>query len=64
MKTNKQIIIDFIFKYFFILKAASLGWTVTYLGANKFDFGHSYKKKIDFQKFINNYTEKFNLIYK
>lgn len=58
MKTDKQITLDFIFKYFCILKAASCGWTITYIGANQYDF-HNYKKK-DFKKFIHNYTKKLN----
>lgn len=35
---KKKLILDFIYKFFCILKAASDGWIVTYIGANQFEF--------------------------
>lgn len=37
MKTRK-IILDFVYKFFYILKAASDGWIIHYIGGNEFEF--------------------------
>lgn len=34
----KNLILDFLYKFFFILKAASDGIIITYIGGNKFEF--------------------------
>lgn len=36
----KDIIISFLTKYFFILKAASDGWRIQYIGGNRYEFVH------------------------
>lgn len=38
---HKEYILSFLSKYFFILKAASEGWRICYIGGNQFEF---YKK--------------------
>jgi len=53
-ETNK-IILNFIYKFFCILKAASDGWIVKYIGGNEFEFINN--KKIEFNDFIKKYTE-------
>lgn len=40
----QQIILNFMYKFFCILKAASDGWIIKYIGGNKFEF-ISYKKQ-------------------
>jgi hypothetical protein len=52
--SKKKVILDFIYKFFCILKAASDGWIVTYIGANKFEFS-GYKKNI--KKILMEYTK-------
>jgi hypothetical protein len=53
----KNIILTFLYKYFFILKAASDGWCISYVGGNRFkfdnhityddvDFKNKYKSKV------------------
>ena len=53
---NKNIILNFIYKFFCILKAASDGWIIQYIGGNKFEFRCN--KKIDIKKVIHAYTQK------
>lgn len=55
MISIKTIILDFLYKYFFILKAASNGTIVSYVGGNKFEFSEPsiYKYKYKYEK-INN----------
>lgn len=55
MSCNRKIILNFIYKFFCILKAASDGWIVKYIGGNQFEFVCD--KKIDYKIFIKNYTE-------
>lgn len=38
---NRNILINFLTKYLFILNAASDGWSICYIGGNRFEF---YKK--------------------
>jgi hypothetical protein len=33
-----SVLLNFLSKYFFILKAAADGWRVSYVGGNKFEF--------------------------
>jgi hypothetical protein len=42
--SDRRIILNFIYKFFCILKAASDGWIVKYIGGNQFEF-ISYKKR-------------------
>lgn len=44
--TVKKIIIDFLKKYFFILKAASDGWRISYIGGNQYKFYNNLDKSI------------------
>jgi hypothetical protein len=39
----RSIILTFLYKYFFILKAASDGWCISYMGGNKFKFDNHIK---------------------
>jgi hypothetical protein len=58
MKYFKQsIILDFIYKLFFILKAASDGYIVKYIGGNKYDFIKYHKKKSNSTKFLKKYIK-------
>ncbi len=34
----RNLILDFLYKFFFILKAAADGTIITYIGGNKFEF--------------------------
>jgi hypothetical protein len=34
----RDLILDFLYKFFFILKAAADGTIITYIGGNKFEF--------------------------
>jgi len=34
----RDLVITFLYKYFFILKAAAEGWRIAYCGGNKFIF--------------------------
>lgn len=52
---NKSIILNFVYKFFCILKAASDGWIIRYIGGNQFEF-ISYKKK-NINDILNNYTK-------
>lgn len=56
MKYNKELIKKFLVMYFFILKAASDGWSVRYIGGNQFTF---LKGKQDKQNFIPLKTKDF-----
>lgn len=61
----QHLLISFLRKFFFILKAASDGWCVRYIGGNKFQFRYSHYdilKKLKFtpstEQFINTYVYK------
>lgn len=51
----RNIILTFLYKYFFILKAASDGWCITYIGGNQFKFDNHIMNDIDF---LNKYKSK------
>lgn len=36
--SSRVVILNFIYKFFCILKAASDGWIVKYIGGNRFEF--------------------------
>lgn len=57
----KNMILTFLCKFFFILKAASDGWCINYIGGNKFTFMDSLKNKrlISEDNFLNIYKNKF-----
>jgi uncharacterized protein YutD len=52
----RKVIIGFLIKYFFILKAAAEGWRVTYDGGNTFEFVHNLRNAYGKENFINRYT--------
>jgi len=51
----RKIILNFIYKFFCILKAASDGWIVRYIGGNQFEFISNKKHNID--EFLHKYTK-------
>lgn len=61
---EKDIIINkFFYKCLYILKAASDGWIVKYIGGNKYDFlkigqGLENEKMMSFEEFINDIKNK------
>lgn len=63
MKTIRFILIKYIYKFFFILKAASDGWIVKPIDDNKYDF-YKYiiksnklcKIQLDISQFLKNYV--------
>jgi hypothetical protein len=53
--SHKKIILNFIYKFFCILKAASDGLIVRYIGGNQFEFiSH---KKINIKDLFDTYTQ-------
>lgn len=50
-----KIVLNFLYKFLCILKAASDGWIVSYIGGNKFVFNHN-NKKININHIIKVYT--------
>ena len=60
MKFNRELIQKFLVMYFFILKAASNGWCVRYIGGNKFTFSKDKKNLIPLEscEFIDNFFYK------
>jgi hypothetical protein len=52
---HKKIILNFVYKFFCILKAASDGWIIRYIGGNQFEFISC--KKMDIKSFIDKYTK-------
>lgn len=52
---HKRIILNFVYKFFCILKAASDGCIIKYIGGNQFEF-ISYNK-IDIKKLLKQYSE-------
>ena len=53
-----DVVLNFLNKYWFILKAAADGWRVTYIGGNRFEFSDA---PIDTclmtsDEFVNNYN--------
>ena len=53
---EKKYIINFIYKFFFILRAASDGYIIRYLGDNKYEFIGTVEK-YDNERFIQNCTK-------
>ncbi len=51
----RRIILNFVYKFFCILKAASDGWIIKYIGGNQFEF-ISYKK-MNIKNSLAKYTE-------
>jgi hypothetical protein len=60
---HRRIILNFVYKFFCILKAASDGWIIKYIGGNQFEF-ISYKnpttssRTIDINKVLKQYSKK------
>ena len=48
----REIIKNFIYKFFFILKAASDGYIIKYIGGNKFEFEKNNKLHDSLDEFI------------
>lgn len=57
----KNVILTFLCKYFFILKAASDGWCIAYTGGDTFTFVDKLKNKkiLSEDNFLNIYKNKF-----
>jgi|LakMenEpi03Aug12_release.lakeMendotaPanAssembly.Ray.scaffolds.fasta_scaffold2520136_1 hypothetical protein len=63
MKINRSILIKFIYKFFFILKAAADGWIVKPIDENNYDF-YKYilksnklcKIQLNVPQFLDNYA--------
>lgn len=60
---EKDIVIKFFYKCLYILKAASDGWIVKYIGGNKYDFLKigchlENEKMISFDEFVNDIETK------
>jgi hypothetical protein len=51
----QTIILNFIYKFLCILKAASDGWIIRYIGANRFEFICNKKRNI--KLFLQKYTQ-------
>jgi hypothetical protein len=51
----RKIILNFVYKFFCILKAASDGWIIRYIGGNQFEF-ISYKRT-NINQFLEKYTK-------
>lgn len=56
MRVQEKVLYSFMRKYFFILKAASEGWRVSYNGGNEFKFVTSECKKMELHEFLSRYT--------
>jgi hypothetical protein len=56
----EKVLLTFLNKYFFILKAASEGWRVTYNGGNEFEFIQAIRN-VNYEKeeFLKRYTSTF-----
>lgn len=53
-----KLILSFLYKYFFILKAASDGWKIRYVGGDQFQFltKVKYFKNTETEYFIRKYS--------
>lgn len=61
----KYILINFLIKYLFIMRAASDGWRISYIGGNRFEFYNTFYNKnvdIDTQQFLERYTFNMNKV--
>lgn len=58
----RHLILDFLYKFFFILKAAADGTIITYIGGNKFEF-KSIQPLIEYNSnsFISKYSKNLPL---
>jgi hypothetical protein len=54
-KFTSSFILNFIYKYFCILKAASEGCIIKYIGGNKFEFISN--KKLNISQLLHKYTQ-------
>lgn len=54
-KITSSLILNFIYKYFCILKAASEGCIIKYIGGNKFEFISD--KKLNINQLLKKYTQ-------
>jgi hypothetical protein len=54
-KFTNSLILNFIYKYLCILKAASEGCIIKYIGGNKFEFISN--KKLNINKLLHKYTQ-------
>lgn len=60
IETLKRILYNFLYKYLFILKAASDGYIVKYIGGNQYEFKKCRKESL--KTLINNCTPIYNLM--
>lgn len=58
LRINK-LIFDFLTKYLFILKAASDGWRIRYIGGNTYEFYKSKKHTVSCTDFLSKYRPEF-----
>lgn len=49
---TETLLLNFLCKYLFIFRAASDGWTISYIGGNQFEF---YNKISNIQKMLSKY---------
>lgn len=56
----KELILNYIYKYFFLLHAASNGIRVSYIGGNKFEFISKIKPK-EIPLSLNNFISKYSI---
>jgi len=54
-----KLIVDFLTKYLFILKAASDGWRIKFIGGNNYVFYKSKKHIISCSDFLSKYKYNF-----
>lgn len=59
----KELLLLFLRKYFFILKAAADGWRIRYIGGNQFQFISTIPKQLALAQFPDTPTflQKYNL---
>lgn len=58
----RTLILDFLYKFFFILKAAADGTIITYIGGNKFEFKSAPPLiKFNSNSFISKYSKNLPL---
>jgi hypothetical protein len=58
--TIKQLLINFIYKFLFIFKAAANGYIVKHIGNNQYEFKVNLKKKKNYT--INNFVKTYSSI--
>ena len=52
-----NILLNFLLKYLFIMNAASDGWSICYIGGNRFEFYNNIYFKPTSKQFIDKYTK-------